>query len=72
VTFGVGITFTPLFQTNFLPDLMQVNLNPFTVDVEFNFVQGPPALATAANTIFVGVKEAKRINTSTDARRRIP
>jgi len=38
-----------LFQTNFLPDLTQVNLYPLTVEVVFNFVQVAPALAVAAN-----------------------
>lgn len=76
-TVGVGVgvgftaTFTPLLQTNFLPDLIQVNLNPLTVDVVFNFVQVPPALAVAANAIFAGKKEAKTITTRAGAIRRI-
>jgi len=53
VTFGVGVgeglvgTFTPLFQTSLFPDLTQVYLIPFTVEVEFNFAQVSPALTAA-------------------------
>jgi hypothetical protein len=46
--FGIGFTATPLFQTSFEPDLMQVNFLPATVDVEPTFVHLAPAL-TAAN-----------------------
>jgi hypothetical protein len=48
-----------------------VNLNPFTVDVEFNLVQVPPALAVAANAGFAGNKNAKMITTRAGASRRI-
>ena len=46
---GVGVTtiFTPLLQTNFLPDLMHVYLQPDTVVVEFNLVHVAPALTAA-------------------------
>jgi len=44
---GLAATFTPLFQTSFLPDLTQVYLIPITVEVEFSFVQGSPALTAA-------------------------
>ena len=46
---GVGVTtiFTPLLQTNFLPDLMQVYLQPDTLVVEFNLVHVAPALTAA-------------------------
>jgi hypothetical protein len=49
VAAGVGLaaTFTPLFQTSFFPDFMQVYLIPFTVEVEFNFAQVSPALTAA-------------------------
>jgi hypothetical protein len=42
---------TPLFQINFLPDLIHVNLLPFAVAVLPTFLQGSPALtaATALN-----------------------
>ena len=42
-----GTTFTPLFHTNFFPDLMQVYFTPFVVDVLPNFLQLCP-LFTAA------------------------
>jgi hypothetical protein len=51
---------------------MQVNLNPFMVDVEFSFVQGPPALAVAATAKFSGNKAAKSTATKAGAIRRIP
>ena len=44
---GVATTFTPLLQTNFLPDLIQVYLYPETVVVDFNLVQVAPALTAA-------------------------
>ena len=50
---------------------MQVNLNPFMVDVEFNFVQVPPALAVAATARFSGNKAAKSTATRAGASRRI-
>jgi hypothetical protein len=53
VAAGVGLaaTFTPLFQTSLFPDLMQVYLIPFTVEVDFSFGQVSPGL-TAALAIF--------------------
>jgi hypothetical protein len=60
-----------LLQTNFFPDLTQVNLYPLTVEVVFNFVQEPPALAVAATAIFTGNKVTKRIAARADASRRI-
>jgi hypothetical protein len=50
--FGFGIA-TPLFQTNFLPLLMQVNFLPFVVAVTPAFLQLSPALTAA--TAFKGV-----------------
>ena len=47
VSEGVGSgreTFTPLLQTNFLPDLMQVYFKPLTVDVVPTLVQELPCL----------------------------
>jgi hypothetical protein len=44
---GVATTFTPLLQTNFFPDLIQVYLYPETVVVDFNLVQVAPALTAA-------------------------
>jgi hypothetical protein len=40
-------TITPLFHTNFAPDLMHVNFLPETVDVAFSFEHFDPALTTA-------------------------
>jgi hypothetical protein len=49
VVVGVGLeSRTPLFQTNFLPDLMQVYFLPANVEVDPAFVQLPPALGVAA------------------------
>ena len=47
--FGVGLaaTFTPLLQTNLLPDLTQVYFKPLTVEVVFNLGQASPALTAA-------------------------
>ncbi len=66
--FGEGLvgTFTPLFQTSFFPDLMQVYLIPLTVDVEFSFGQESPAL-TAALAIFT-FRESNRIAEQRTAR----
>jgi hypothetical protein len=38
---------TPLFQTNFLPDLMHVYVLLETTDVRPAFLQAPPALTAA-------------------------
>jgi hypothetical protein len=40
-------TITPLFHTNFAPDLMQVNFLPETVDVAFSFEHFDPAFTSA-------------------------
>ena len=54
VAVGVGLTtgttFTPLFHTNFFPDLTQVYFTPFVVDVAPNLLQLCP-LFTAADAI---------------------
>jgi hypothetical protein len=71
VTVGFATTLTPLLQTSFLPDLIQVNLYPFTVDVEFNLVQAPPAFAVAATARLVGNRAAKRSAARAGANRRI-
>ena len=47
VGFTTGTTFTPLFQTNFFPDLMQVYFTPLVVDVAPTLLQLCP-LFTAA------------------------
>jgi hypothetical protein len=39
---------TPLFQTSFVPDLMQVNFLPEAVEVDPAFVHLAPALGVAA------------------------
>jgi hypothetical protein len=46
--FGAAFTATPLFQTSFVPDLMQVNFFPPETEVDPAFVHLAPAL-TAAN-----------------------
>jgi hypothetical protein len=71
VGLGVAATFTPLLQTSFLPDLIHVNLYPLTIDVVFNLVQVPPALAVAATARFAGNTEARRITAKAGASRRI-
>jgi hypothetical protein len=55
---GLAATFIPLFQTNLFPDLMQVYLIPFTVEVEFSFGQTSPGL-TAALAIFKLIGRSK-------------
>ena len=39
--------FTPLFQTNLLPDFMHVYLYPLTIEVELTLVHVPPAFTAA-------------------------
>ncbi len=54
VATGFGFTTaTPLFQTIFLPLLVQVNFLPFAVAVAPTFLQLSPALTAA--TAFIGV-----------------
>ena len=49
VGIGVGLTIeTPLFHSNFFPDLTQVNFIPATTEVAPTFVQGAPAFALTA------------------------
>jgi hypothetical protein len=49
VATGVGfLTTTPLFQTSFVPDLMQVNFFPLAVAVAPTFVHLAPAFGAAA------------------------
>jgi hypothetical protein len=49
VTTGAGFFIaTPLFQTSFVPDLMQVNFLPATVEVAPTFVHFAPGLGAAA------------------------
>jgi len=50
VTVGLAATFTPLFQTSLFPDLTQVYLIPFTVEVKFSFEQVSPGLTAALAT----------------------
>ena len=59
---GLATTFTPLSQISFVPDLMQVNLKPFTVEVVFNFVQGAPAFVTACAVFGTKINRALRID----------
>ena len=59
---GLAATLTPLFQTSLFPDLMQVYLIPFTVEVDFSFGQASPALtaALAISTLSVRSKVAEQ------------
>jgi hypothetical protein len=54
---GVGealtTTFTPLLQTSFFPDLIQVYLYPLEIVVALALVQDPPALTAAEAVIEV-------------------
>jgi hypothetical protein len=52
ITFGADLTFkTPLFQTSFLPLLIQVKVFAPTTDLLPTFVHFAPALAAAFNGI---------------------
>ena len=53
---------TPLFQTNFLPDLMHVNVLLETTDVIPTFLQAPPALTTAFAEIRGRVRKSENID----------
>ena len=48
VGLAAGFTATPLFQINFLPDLMQVYFLPLTTEVAFTLVHFAPAFAVKA------------------------
>jgi hypothetical protein len=66
VAAGVGVdgftTATPVFQTSFLPDLVQVNFTFATVEVAPALVQVAPDLTLAAPA-WVGIRlEASRTN----------
>ena len=65
---GLAVTFIPLFQTNLFPDLMQVYLIPFTVEVDFSFGQVSPGLtaALARSTLSVRSKVAEQITARND------
>jgi hypothetical protein len=60
--FGLAATLTPLFQTSLFPDLTQVYLIPFTVEVKFSFEQVSPGLtaALAISTLSVRSKVAEQ------------
>jgi hypothetical protein len=60
---GAGLeTSTPLFQTNFFPDLMQVNFFPLNVAVAPALVQVAPALGDAAKIgVLIENKNATKI-----------
>ena len=47
VGFTTGTAFTPLFQTNFFPDLMQVYFTPLLVDVAPTLLQLCPLFIAA-------------------------
>ena len=50
---------------------MQVNLNPFTTDVELTLEHVPPALAVVATARLDGNRATRRIATRAGASRRI-
>ena len=52
----------PLFQTNFLPDLMQVKVLLATTDLIPTFLHAPPALVAA----FTEITDMERNKESTD------
>ena len=60
---GVGDTFTPLFQTNFLPDLTQVNFLSFAIAIVPSFEHVVPGLGVAAlpGVFSPAVKTASRV-----------
>jgi hypothetical protein len=66
---GVGVfalTGTPLFQNNFLPDLVQVYFLPKTIEEDPALLQGEPAF-TAAKAVAVSeqltkMQESRRVN----------
>jgi hypothetical protein len=58
--FGAAFNATPLFQTSLLPDLMQVNFFPATVDVAPTFVHLAPALAAAKEGPAIRDSDSKR------------
>jgi len=61
--FGIAATtFTPLFQTNFLPDLTQVNVLPAATEVIPALVHFAPALAAA----FTGMRRVDMERESID------
>ena len=61
--FGIAATtFTPLFQTNFLPDLTHVNVLPDATEVIPALLHLAPALAAA----FAGTRGRDREAISTD------
>jgi hypothetical protein len=59
-------TATPLSQTNFVPDLMQVNFFAPTICVVFNLVHLAPALAVAAFACMGTSKVAINVRTDTE------
>ena len=59
------MTLEPLFHINFLPDLMQVNIYPFTVDVEFNLAQTLPDLIAAPLALLIKELTIKAVATIT-------
>ena len=72
VGIGVGLTIeTPLFHSNFFPDLTQVNFIPATTEVAPAFVQGAPAFALAAPACGSARIVTRRINEVNDETLRI-
>jgi hypothetical protein len=62
-TFGADLTIkTPLFQTNFFPDLMHVNDLLETTDLSPTFLQAPPALVAALTGVRGSDKKRESID----------
>jgi hypothetical protein len=65
---AAGFTATPLFQINFLPDLMQVYFLPLTTEVAFTFVHFAPAFAVKALASGITATQRAVINKSESER----
>ena len=66
---AAGLITTPLFQTNFLPDLMQVYFLSLTTEIDFTLVHFAPAFAvkalasgtTATHNALINKTESERL-----------
>jgi hypothetical protein len=61
--FGAALIATPLFQTSFVPDLMQVNFLPADIDVAPTFEHLSPALTAAKDGAVARDSVSKRATT---------
>jgi hypothetical protein len=65
---AAGFMATPLFQINFLPDLMQVYFLPLTTEVAFTLVHFAPAFAVKALASGITTTQRAVINKSESER----